>query len=105
MKQKQFAPMSVAEMGTVLFAANEGYLEDVPVDKVLDFEEGLLSFMNADYASFVQSTNETGAYNDDVVATLKEIIEKFKATQARTKRDELRSQQLERIKYGRRQRD
>ena len=42
MKQKQFAPMSVAEMGTVLFAANEGYLEDVPVDKVLDFEEGLL---------------------------------------------------------------
>ena len=82
MKQKQFAPMSVAEMGTVLFAANEGYLEDVPVDKVLDFEEGLLSFMNADYASFVQSTNETGAYNDDVVATLKEIIEKFKATQA-----------------------
>ena len=82
MKQKQFAPMSVAEMGTVLFAANEGYLEDVPVDKVLDFEAGLLSFMKAEYASFVQSTNETGAYNDDVVATLKEIIEKFKATQA-----------------------
>ena len=54
----------------------------MPVDKVLDFEEGLLSFLNADYASFVQSTNETGAYNDDVVATLKEIIEKFKATQA-----------------------
>ena len=82
MKQKQFAPMSVAEMGTVLFAANEGYLEDVPVDKVLDFEAGLLSYMKAEYASFVQSTNETGAYNDDVVATLKEIIEKFKATQA-----------------------
>ena len=82
MKQKQFAPMSVAEMGTVLFAANEGYLEDVSVDKVLDFEAGLLSFMKSEYAGFVQSTNETGAYNDDVVATLKEIIEKFKATQA-----------------------
>ena len=37
MKQKQFAPMSVAEMGTVLFAANEGYLTDVEVEKVLDF--------------------------------------------------------------------
>ena len=82
MKQKQFAPMSVAEMGTVLFAANEGYLEDVPVEKVLDFEESLLSFMNAEYAAFVESTNTTGAYNDDVVATLREIIEKFKATQA-----------------------
>jgi F-type H+-transporting ATPase subunit alpha len=82
MKQKQFAPMSVAEMGTVLFAANEGYLEDVPVDKVLNFEEALLSYMNAEYAEFVESTNITGAYNDDVVATLREIIEKFKATQA-----------------------
>ena len=82
MKQKQFAPMSVAEMGTVLFAANEGYLEDVPVEKVLDFEESLLSFMNSEYAEFVESTNTTGAYNDGVVATLREIIEKFKATQA-----------------------
>ena len=52
------------------------------MDKVLDFEAGLLSFMKTEYAGFVQSTNETGAYNDDVVATLKEIIEKFKATQA-----------------------
>jgi F-type H+-transporting ATPase subunit alpha len=82
MKQKQFSPMSVAEMGTVLFAANEGYLEDVPVDKVLDFEQGLLSFMNAEYAEFVASTNDAGAYNDDVVATLHDIIKKFKATQA-----------------------
>jgi F-type H+-transporting ATPase subunit alpha len=82
MKQKQFAPMSVAEMGTVLFAANEGYLEDVPVNKVLDFEESLLSFMNSEYSEFVESTNSTGAYNDGVVATLREIIEKFKATQA-----------------------
>ena len=68
--------MSVAEMGTVLFAANEGYLEDVPVEKVLDFEAGLLSFMNAEYASFVQHERNR-RYSDDVVATLKEIIEKF----------------------------
>ena len=41
---KAVAPMSVAEMGTVLFAANEGYLTDVAVDKVLDFEQALLGF-------------------------------------------------------------
>jgi len=52
MKQKQFAPMSVAEMGTVLFAANEGYLTDVAVDKVLDFEQALLGFMKSEYADF-----------------------------------------------------
>lgn len=81
MKQKQYSPMSVAEMGTVLYAANEGYLEDVPVDKVLDFEEALLSFMNSEYAEFMNETNTTGAYGDDVEAILKEAIEKFKATQ------------------------
>ena len=81
MKQKQFAPMSVAEMGTVLFAANEGYLTDVAVDKVLDFEQALLGFMKSEYADFFNTINETGAYNDDVVSTLREAIEKFKATQ------------------------
>jgi F-type H+-transporting ATPase subunit alpha len=81
MKQKQFAPMSVAEMGTVLFAANEGYLTDVAVDKVLDFEQALLGFMKSEYPDFFNTVNETGAYNDDVVNTLREAIEKFKATQ------------------------
>ena len=81
MKQKQFAPMSVAEMGTVLFAANEGYLTDVAVEKVLDFEQALLGFMKSEYADFFNTINETGAYNDDVVNTLREAIEKFKATQ------------------------
>ncbi len=81
MKQKQYAPMSVAEMGTVLFAANEGYLEDVAVDKVLDFEAALLSYMRSEHTDFMNDIDENGTYNDDVVATLKEAIEKFKATQ------------------------
>jgi len=81
MKQRQYGPMSVAEMGTVLFAANEGYLQDVPVNKVLDFEQGLLGFMKSEYGAFVDDINATGKYNDDVVATLKEAIEKFKNTQ------------------------
>jgi F-type H+-transporting ATPase subunit alpha len=82
MKQKQYAPMSVAEMGASLFAANEGFLRDVPVDKVLDFESALLSFMRSEYADFMADIDENGTYNDDVVATLNEAIEKFKATQS-----------------------
>ncbi|XOV86197.1 MAG: F0F1 ATP synthase subunit alpha [Pseudomonadota bacterium] len=81
MKQKQFAPMSVAEMGLVLFAANEGYLRDVPVNKVLDFESALRSYMNAEHADFMDNINETGAYSDDIVAQMKQFIETFKATQ------------------------
>ena len=82
MKQKQYAPMSVAEMGTSLFAANEGYLRDVEVNKVLDFEAALLSFMRSEYADFMDDIDNNGTYNDDVVATLHEAIEKFKATQS-----------------------
>ncbi|MEM7218362.1 MAG: F0F1 ATP synthase subunit alpha [Pseudomonadota bacterium] len=82
MKQKQYAPMSVAEMGTVLFAANEGYLEDVDVNKVLDFEAALVSFMRSEYGEFMDDINANGTYNDDVVSTLKAAIEKFKSTQS-----------------------
>ena len=81
MKQKQYAPMSVSEMGAVLFAANEGYLTDVPVNKILDFEQALLSYMRADFGDFMKRIDETGDYDDDVVNTLKSAIESFKANQ------------------------
>jgi F-type H+-transporting ATPase subunit alpha len=74
--------MSVAEMGTSLFAANEGYLRDVEVDKVLDFESALLSYMHSEHADFMQDIDDNGTYNDDVVATLHEAIKKFKETQS-----------------------
>merc|ERR1712178_290184 len=54
MKQKQYAPMSVSEMGAVLFAANEGYLTDVPVNKILDFEQALLGYMRAEFGEFMK---------------------------------------------------
>jgi F-type H+-transporting ATPase subunit alpha len=82
MKQKQYSPMTVAEMGVSLYAATAGFLEDVEVDKVLDFEAALISFMNSEYADFMGRANETGAYDDEVVAEMSAAIEKFKATQS-----------------------
>src|SRR5918994_493292 len=41
MKQKQYAPMSVAEMALSIYAVNEGFLDDVPLAKILPFEAGL----------------------------------------------------------------
>ena len=48
-KQDQFSPMSVAEMGLMLYTANEGYLREVEVEKIKDFEKTLLSYMNAEH--------------------------------------------------------
>ena len=81
MKQKQYSPMTVAEMGVVLYAANEGFLEDVEVAKVLDFEAALLSYMNAEHADFMAEVNRQGAYTDEVVGLMHGAIETFKATQ------------------------
>ena len=81
MKQKQFSPMSVSEMGAMLFAANEGYLEDVEVDKVLDFEQALIGYMRSEHGDFMKNIDETGEYSDEIAETLKGAITKFKETQ------------------------
>jgi F-type H+-transporting ATPase subunit alpha len=79
MKQKQYSPMTVAEMGVSLFAVNEGYLEDIDVDQVLEFEQGLLAYMNSEKSEFMKNVNDTGAYDDDIVAEMKQAIEAYKA--------------------------
>jgi F-type H+-transporting ATPase subunit alpha len=82
MKQKQYHPMTVADQGVSLFAATEGFLTDVPVNHVLDFERDLLAYMHAEKADFMKMINETGAYNDEIVDEMRTAIEAFKATQS-----------------------
>ena len=80
MKQPQYAPMTVAEMGVSLYAANEGYLEDVPVERVLDFERDLLAYMNSEHSEWMAQITESGAYDDDIEAFMKETLDQFKST-------------------------
>jgi len=81
MKQKQYSPLSVAEMAIVIYAANEGYLKEVELDKIGDFEAALLSFINSEYAGLMNSINESGDYTDDTEASFKGAMEKFISTQ------------------------
>jgi len=81
MKQGQYAPMSTAEMGLSILAANEGYLSDVEVNKIQAFEAALLSYANSEYAELMAKINEKGDYNGEIEASLKECIEKFKSSQ------------------------
>ncbi|OUS26665.1 F0F1 ATP synthase subunit alpha [Thalassotalea sp. 42_200_T64] len=81
MKQKQYSPMSVAETGVSLFAAEKGYLTDVELNKVTDFEEALLTYANNEHAELMATINETGNYDKDIEAGLNKLLETFKATQ------------------------
>jgi F-type H+-transporting ATPase subunit alpha len=81
MKQKQYSPQSIAEMGLVLYAADEGYLNDIEVNKIGDFEDALLSYMHAEHGDLMKKVVETGSYDDDIAAGFKTALDNFKSTQ------------------------
>ena len=81
MKQKQYSPMTVAEMGLVLFAVEKGYLKDVELNKIADYESALISYMTSEHKEFMEKLAETGEYSDEVVQTFTDALEKFKTTQ------------------------
>ncbi|WP_404400832.1 F0F1 ATP synthase subunit alpha [Idiomarina seosinensis] len=82
MKQKQYKPMSVAQMAVSIYAVEKGFLKDVAIDKIMDFEESLQSFMASEYSELMAEIDKTGNYNDDIDAQLKAALEKFKQTQS-----------------------
>ncbi len=77
MKQDQYSPMSVAEMAVSLYAANEGFLDDLEVEKVRDFESALQAYMKSEHADLLAKINETGDYNADIEKGIRSAIEDF----------------------------
>ena len=80
MKQKQYSPLSVAEMAVSLYAAEEGYLDDVELNKIVDFENALHAYMRASQSALLDTINDSGDLNDEITAGLKTAVEDFKAT-------------------------
>jgi len=79
MKQKQYSPMSVAQMAVSLFAVDRGYMDDVALDKVGDFEAALQSYMGSAQSDLMDSINDNPEFNDEVESKLKAAVEDFKA--------------------------
>lgn len=77
MKQKQYAPLSVAEMAISLFAADKGYLDTVAVEDIMAYETALLSFMRENHADLMNTINTTGKYDEAVQTGLKEALDAF----------------------------
>ncbi len=81
LKQKQYAPMSVAQQALSLFAADRGYMADVDVEKILAFEEALHGYLTSEKGDLEEQINSTGDWNDDIEAQFVELVEDFKKTQ------------------------
>ncbi len=80
MKQKQFAPMSVAEMALSIYAVNNGFMDKVERKKIGDFEAALQSFAKTNYKQLMDGIEAKPELSKDVEAGLKKLCEEFVAT-------------------------
>ncbi|HEY3645908.1 MAG TPA: F0F1 ATP synthase subunit alpha [Gammaproteobacteria bacterium] len=81
MKQKQYSPLSTADMALSLYAANEGYLDDVEANKVVAFEAAMHNFFASKFGALRDKINVAGDYDKEIEAGLKKAVEEFKKTQ------------------------
>src|ERR1700735_815987 len=80
MKQKQYAPMSVAQMALSIFAVNNGFMDKVPLNKIVDFEAALQAFAKSNNAALLDGINATPKFTKENEAALKKCIADFIAT-------------------------
>ncbi|MAX28344.1 MAG: F0F1 ATP synthase subunit alpha [Thiotrichales bacterium] len=77
MKQKQYSPLSVAEMAVSLFAVENSYIDEVPLEKIGEYEGALVDYMNEGHGELMQQINESGAFDDPIKASLKAALDSF----------------------------
>jgi F-type H+-transporting ATPase subunit alpha len=80
MKQAQYTPLSIAELALSVYAAEKGYLDDLPVNKVLPFEKGLHAFMHQNHEELMKKIVATGAWDNEIEATFKASLDEYKKT-------------------------
>jgi F-type H+-transporting ATPase subunit alpha len=82
MKQSQYSPLSVSQMAVSLYSANEGYLDDLPVNQVRAFEEALQGFMKSQHAKLLEKIDQTGDFGEEIQKALADALKTFKANHA-----------------------
>ena len=81
MKQGQYVPLSLAQMAFILYAADKGHLDAVPLNKVVSFESALRGFLKGHYAELLEKINSEKALTDEIETMMKQALMQFKETQ------------------------
>ena len=80
MKQKQYAPMSIAQMALSIYAVDKGFMDDVPMNKILPFEAGLHAHFANTQTALMDTIVASGDWNDEIEGVFKSGIAEFKST-------------------------
>ncbi|TMD03611.1 MAG: F0F1 ATP synthase subunit alpha, partial [Chloroflexi bacterium] len=78
LKQPQYEPMSFAKQVIAIFAGARGFLDDVPIDRVSEFERSLLRFMDQNHPGIEKDIDENGRITDETDTALRAAVEDFK---------------------------
>lgn len=78
LKQPQYAPMPMEYQVAILYAANNGYTDDVPVEKIGEWQQKFNEYMAAQGREVIKTIRETKQLDEETEAKLKEAIENFK---------------------------
>jgi F-type H+-transporting ATPase subunit alpha len=77
LKQGQYQPMAVAEQILIIWAGSKGKLDDVPVDRVREYEASFLDFIKATHSEIVEQLTETGEVSEELEALLSPVCDDF----------------------------
>jgi F-type H+-transporting ATPase subunit alpha len=78
LKQNQYSPMTIAEQVVSIFTGVNGYLDDLELNQIRDFEKDLFELIKSSHSDIIESINSSGDLNDDTSSKLTSIIEEFK---------------------------
>ncbi len=79
MKQKQYTPLSVAEIAVSLFAVEKAYCDNIVIEKIIKFEKDLHIFMKNNYKTLMDDVNSNGKYNDEIEKKFHKMLTEFKS--------------------------
>ncbi|MED5553549.1 MAG: F0F1 ATP synthase subunit alpha [Candidatus Neomarinimicrobiota bacterium] len=78
LKQNQYVPMAVEKQVAIIFAASKGYLDDIDVEKVADFEADLFEYLDANASDQLKAIKDEGTISDENSDALDKAISDFK---------------------------
>ena len=80
LRQPQYSPVSVEHQVIILYAASNKYLTDIPVDRISEFEKGLLLYVDNNHPAIVEDIKTTKDLTDENIENIKAAITEFKKT-------------------------
>ncbi|MEC9307747.1 MAG: F0F1 ATP synthase subunit alpha, partial [Candidatus Neomarinimicrobiota bacterium] len=78
LKQDQYVPMSIENQIAIIYAGSEGLLDDLPLEKIAEFEAGLLQYLETNLSTALVAIRDTGQLSDETGEQLKKAIDEFK---------------------------